>query len=232
MARALPYLLLVLLACGRTAAPPKVPPAPEAAAMEPAPAAEPESVVARTDAEALGCPPVFPASVRATWQDISGERYRIDASGRPEQAIALLPPIGADARDEGCQGDVGRWGDALPGDDDYDGGHLIGAQLGGWGGRANMVPQIANFNRGNWLQMENAVASCAGELEDGQLRYTVTVAYDDVDTLVPSTMQMALDDLETEQSITLVFANAVQGGPDGTATRERGVQWLRDLGCE
>lgn len=101
MARALPYLLLVLFACGRAAAPPKVPPAPEAAAMEPAPAAEPESVVARRDAEALGCPPVFPASVRASWQDISGERYRIDASGRPEQAVAMLPPIAAEERNGG-----------------------------------------------------------------------------------------------------------------------------------
>lgn len=43
---------------------------------------------------------------------------------------------------------------------------MIGAQLGGWGARANLVPQIANFNRGNWAQMENAVASCAGDLED------------------------------------------------------------------
>lgn len=43
---------------------------------------------------------------------------------------------------------------------------------------------------------------------------------------------MSLDDLETEESITLVFSNAFQGGTVGTATRERGVQWLRDLGCE
>lgn len=201
--------------------------------MEPAEGQEePASAVARTDAEALGCPEFFPESVRATWQEISGERYRIDAAGRPEQAIAMLPPIAADARHEGCQGDVGRWGDALPGAEDYDGGHMIGSQLGGWGGRANMVPQIANFNRGNWLQMENAVASCAGDLEDGQLRYTVTVGYDDAETLVPSTMEMALYSLETEESITLVFSNEVQGGADGRATRERGVQWLRDLGCE
>lgn len=70
-------------------------------------------VVMRSDSEALDCPVVFPESVRASWQDISGERYRIDASGRPVQAIALLPPIAPDARDESCQRQVGQWGDAM-----------------------------------------------------------------------------------------------------------------------
>lgn len=123
--------------------------------------------------------------------------------------------------------------DAVPADDaDYDGGHLIGAQLGGWGGRANLVPQVASFNRGNWLQMENAVASCAGDLEDGALRYTVTVVYDEAETLVPSEMSMELYLFASEESITLVFTNTERGGADGRATRDPGVQWLRDLGCE
>ncbi len=57
--------------------------------------------------------------------------------------------------------DVGRWGDAENPSNDYDGGHMIGSQLGGWGGQANLVPQDANFNRGE--------LGGAGE-QDGHLR--------------------------------------------------------------
>jgi hypothetical protein len=34
-------------------------------------------------------------------------------------------------RIEACQGNVGEWGDAEDGENDYDGGHMIGSQLGG-----------------------------------------------------------------------------------------------------
>ncbi|MFM2419691.1 MAG: hypothetical protein RL385_4414, partial [Pseudomonadota bacterium] len=108
------------------------------------------------------CPAHFAEQVRGTWQALGGQAYFIDALGRPAAARAFLPPIAADdARDSACQLQVGRWGDALLPSEDFDGGHLIGHQLGGFGGRANLVPQAASFNRGNWAQLENALASCA-----------------------------------------------------------------------
>jgi DNA/RNA endonuclease G (NUC1) len=77
-------------------------------------------------------------------------------------------------RNNDCQGKVGGWGDTASPSNEYDGGHMIGSQLGGWGKRANMVPQVANFNRGNWAQIENTLADC-GALVAGHLRYVVTV---------------------------------------------------------
>jgi hypothetical protein len=88
----------------------------------------------------------------------NGEHYFIDGAGRPARAYADLPPIAGEPRSPACRSDVGGWGDAEDPENDYDGGHLIGAQLGGWGRRANLVPQDANFNRGTWAVLENAMA--------------------------------------------------------------------------
>jgi hypothetical protein len=161
---------------------------------------------------------------------VSGQFYFVDEFGRPAGARASLPPLVADdARDEACQGAVGRWGDAS-GTGDYDGGHLIAYQLGGWGGRANLVPQNANFNRGNWAQVENAIARC-DELEPGQLELSVVVEYDASDALVPSVMAMVLRDRRGGAETTLRFENVAQGGAGGPATCSEGVAWLRALGC-
>ncbi|MEO1337785.1 MAG: DNA/RNA non-specific endonuclease, partial [Myxococcota bacterium] len=99
------------------------------------------------------CPEFFPSSDRNKWHAFNGEYYYIDSSGRPQRAYAYLPPIAAEARSSSCQASIGRWGDQENPSNDYDGGHLIGSQLGGWGRRANIVPQDTNFNRGNWAQL-------------------------------------------------------------------------------
>jgi hypothetical protein len=184
------------------------------------------------NAEAFGCPVLFEMDVHAHWLSISGERYYVDDVGRPAGAITWLPTEETiTERDQDCQGQVGRWGDAANLGADYDGGHLIGFQLGGWGSRANLVPQVANFNRGNWAQVENAIARC-GDLQDGQLTMEVSVVYADSLTLVPSSMGMALTDSGSGTSISVQFANAPQGGFAGTEERVRAVDWLRAIGCE
>jgi DNA/RNA non-specific endonuclease len=179
---------------------------------------------------ALLCPEVFGEELRQRWYVIGGQEYWLDEEGRPARARAWLPPVVADdERDAGCQRQVGQWGDAT-GRGDYDGGHLIGYQLGGWGARANLVPQEANFNRGNWAQVESALASC-DELYERQLELLVEVEYASDDGLVPAAMVMTMTDTATGQSIALPFANERGGGSDGEALRREGVAWLRALGC-
>jgi hypothetical protein len=102
------------------------------------------------------CPRFFGADDRSTWHALTGEFYFIDSSGRPSRAYSFLPPIAAEARMTTCQTKVGQWGDLEDPGNDFDGGHLLGR----WGGRANMVPQDANFNTGTWAALENQMADC------------------------------------------------------------------------
>lgn len=175
------------------------------------------------------CPRFFDAGLRSAWHAYNGELYLIDNVGRPLQAYTELPPVAAEARSNACQADVGRWGDES-GSSDYDGGHMVGSQLGGYGKRLNMVPQVANFNRGNWVQLENQAAKCAA-LSAGQLRYWVAVTYANSKTVVPKTMSLYLEDSQVGDAIELVFENKEGGGRDGTAERKRGVAFLAQLGC-
>jgi hypothetical protein len=178
----------------------------------------------------MDCPEHFRASERSKWHDISGERYYVDSHGRPARAETSLPPIQTDERHPGCQQRVGKWGDQQDTESDYDGGHMIGSQLGGWGARANMVPQNANFNRGNWAQVENCLAKCTSA--EGRFTYLVEVHYPNASTLIPNAMSMAITDTEQGEAITLHFENAHGGGARGTDERKRGVNWLHARGCE
>jgi hypothetical protein len=178
------------------------------------------------------CPAHFAEQVRGTWQALGGQAYFIDALGRPAAARAFLPPIAADdARDSACQLQVGRWGDALLPSEDFDGGHLIGHQLGGFGGRANLVPQAASFNRGNWAQLENALASCAA-LTPGRIVLLVQAHYLDDTAIVPFALSMTLRDAADDDAIVLTFENTARGGEPGAALRLQGLLWLRARGCE
>ncbi len=176
------------------------------------------------------CVKNFPSSDRNTWHNFNGELYFIDTSGRPSRAYADLPPIVAQARISSCQTSIGQWGDAEKPSNDYDGGHLIGSQLGGWGGRANIVPQDANFNRGNWVQLENAMALCRNR-PSGSMRYSVSVGYPNSSALVPSTFGMVINNKPNSTSVTLSFTNVDGGGSSGTTTRQRGVSFLTSSGC-
>lgn len=176
------------------------------------------------------CNQYFPAADRSVWHNFNGEFYYIDGSGRPNKAYTFLPPIAAEARSTTCQTSVGQWGDAENPSNDYDGGHLIGSQLGGYGRRANLVPQDANFNRGNWAVLENKMATCAG-LPNGPFRYYITVGYPNGSALIPSTFSMQLTNQSTGSGVTLSFSNTDGGGSNGPSEKTRGVTFLTNNGC-
>jgi hypothetical protein len=176
------------------------------------------------------CNKFFPTVDRLKWHKFNGEYYYIDGSGRPHRAYADLPPIKAEARQNTCQTSIGQWGDAENPSNDYDGGHLIGSQLGGWGGRANIVPQDANFNRGNWAQLENKMATC-GVLAVAAMRYSINVEYSNSTALVPTAFLMEITRQSNGAKIVLRFSNVDGGGTGGTAERQRGVDFLTANGC-
>lgn len=175
------------------------------------------------------CPQFFPSSDRNKWHAFNGEYYYIDGSGRPSNAYKYLPPISAASRDDSCQASVGQWGDAAS-SNDYDGGHLVGSQLGGWGKRANLVPQDANFNRGNWAQIENKMAQCGG-LSSGRLLYKTSAGYSNGSTLIPSTIGLFIKDMVQGDSISKTFQNVDYGGSNGTTYRIQVVDFLSAQGC-
>lgn len=171
-----------------------------------------------------GCPRRFSGSDLNTWHVIGGGYYYIDGSGRPRSAYRSLPPVAAATRDTTCQSLVGN----LDNPEGYDGGHLVGSQLGGWGRRANMAPQNANFNRGNYVQIENQAAKCTS-LATGSLTYLARVTYPNSTTNTPSTWTLELK--IGGEVFTRTFENAAYGGPNGTAYRQQAVNWLIGQGC-
>lgn len=176
------------------------------------------------------CEKYFPNEDRNYWHNFNGEFYFIDGTGRPNRAYKDLPPIAKEARITSCQSKIGRWGDAEDPSNDYDGGHLIGAQLGGWGGRANIVPQDANFNQGRWVQLESKMAKC-GALPDARLRYTITVSYANTTNLVPARFEMSITNRVTSSNVTMQFLNQDGGGPNGASESSRGMTFLTANGC-
>jgi hypothetical protein len=176
-----------------------------------------------------GCPQFFPVADRDTWHDIGGEFYFVDESGRPSRAYTFLPPVIAEGRSTSCQAKVGQWGDAEDPGNDFDGGHLLGSQLGGWGKRANLVPQDANLNRGTWATLENQIAKC-GSLPAEALRYFVGAQYLGDTALVPHALTVELTG--PSEGVFLSFDNVDAGGPGGPAEKNRGVDFLRRQGCQ
>jgi hypothetical protein len=176
------------------------------------------------------CPQRFPSGDRNTWHNFNGEFYYIESGGRPYRAYSYLPPVAAEPRSESCQASVGQWGDAENPSNDYDGGHMIGSQLGGWGRRANLVPQDANFNRGNWAVLENKMALCR-VLPAGRMRYYIGSNYPNGTALVPNNMTMQLTNQATGSSVSLSFSNTDGGGSSGVSEKNRGVTFLTNNGC-
>jgi hypothetical protein len=175
------------------------------------------------------CPQYFPTADRTKWFRLVGaggpEDHYIDSRGRPAVAVKMLGPIETAARQTTCQTNVGNWGVPAA---DYDGGHLIGSQLGGWGGRANLVPQHYNFNRGNWLKVENALAKC-GRLGNNAVRFVVDIDYPSSSALTPSAWRgdVTIAGLTRRAS----FTNTSGGGPNGTDQANGMVTWLQNRGC-
>jgi DNA/RNA non-specific endonuclease len=121
----------------------------------------------------LGCPAFFELAARGHWHALSGEQYYVDEMGRPSAAETVLPPIVRDEdRDAACQREVGQWGDR-EGLDDYDGGHLIAYQLGGWG---RLVPEVFRLQlttRAGESVVEEFVNDAAGDASATEARLRV-----------------------------------------------------------
>jgi hypothetical protein len=175
------------------------------------------------------CPQFFPSSDRTKWFRLAGaggyESHYIDSRGRPAVAYKSLGPVVTASRQSTCQANVGNWED--PGSL-YDGGHLIGSQLGGWGGRANLVPQQYNFNRGNWKRVEDRLARC-GRLGSGKVRFYADVDYSSSSTLTPS--QFHADVQIAGQWKSADFTNTSGGGSNGYSQSTSMVNWLSGKGC-
>jgi hypothetical protein len=193
-------------------------------------AMEPYGVGYSTAELITDCPQYFPLADRNIWHNVSGEYYFLDGSGRPSRAYANLPPIVTEARSDSCQASVGQWGDAENSRNDYDGGHLIGSQLGGWGKRANLVPQDANFNRGNWAVLENKMAKC-GSLPSGRLRYAIGANYPNTTALIPNNLTMEITNQSSGARVAMSFSNTDYGGSNGTSEKDRGISFLTGQGC-
>lgn len=175
------------------------------------------------------CSQFFPTADRTKWFRLVGaggaEDHYIDSRGRPATAFKSLGPVTTAPRQTTCQTNVGNWGSPAS---SYDGGHLIGSQLGGWGGRANLVPQHYNFNRGNWLRIENQLARC-GRLGSGAVEVHMDVDYPSSSALTPSQFHADVKIGGVWKSAN--FTNASSGGPNGTAQATSMVSWLQSKGC-
>ncbi|OZC01730.1 DNA/RNA non-specific endonuclease [Rubricoccus marinus] len=176
------------------------------------------------------CPQYFRSADRNKWITLVGaggsESHYIDGTGRPLAAYKRLPPVTTAARSTYCQTNVGNWGSPAS---SFDGGHLIGSQLGGWGKRANIVPQHYNFNRGNWKRVEDQLAKC-DRLSNGVVAYYVVVGYPSGSGLTPSTFtaNVSVSNSAWENAY---FSNASGGGSNGTAEATSMQNWLSGRGC-
>lgn len=123
-------------------------------------------------AMAIGdCVQFFPPSDRNKLFTVGAHAVFIDNVGRPSYAVLKggpTIPVVPGAR-TACQTTVGKWGTV--GDV---GGHLIAASLGGWGGRANIVPQDGVVNNTGWRVVEGVPANCR---RHANITYTVAVSY-------------------------------------------------------
>jgi DNA/RNA non-specific endonuclease len=184
--------------------------------------------------EIKACPNFFPANDRNKLHVINGTNVFIDQQGRPFSAQMKVPPLRAAPRIGRCQSFVGRLGGA-----GYDGGHLVGSSMGGWGGRANMVPQNSNFNRGVWAQAENAFVRCQWNRPPPcctvvpQGSWKVRVTYPNIYTTVPTDFDLevgyGIPARFTRQSYH--FKNLKGGGLGGSSNLDYLRKFLKNGGC-
>ena len=162
----------------------------------------------------------------------------IDKSGRPAYASDLYGQPGVVSapalanRDRNCEIKVKAWGKSTDSP-----GHLIAAQLGGWGGRANLAPQNSNFNNSSWRRIENKAKQC-GTGERFYYRYTTYVLYPTTQALRPdwfvsrstATRYRSTSNPPHFARSTIYFPNINGGGSNGTTEAQK-VQRFWDRYC-
>ena len=166
----------------------------------------------------------FPASDRSRSFTFDKQTLFIDSVGRPRYNSFTHSGISGNrapaARQPTCQRDTGKLGIA-----NDEGGHLVASVLGGWGGRANLVPQNANFNRGSWRLIEDATAGCLNNFNLNSHTYQAAVTYPNSATLRPNNMvvylsvkELSIPTFRAGETVfrgRITFPNAPGGGPNG-----------------
>jgi len=136
------------------------------------------------------CVPFYGPEARGHAYTGNGETVTVDAAGRPVMAHkewGYWGALGTGSSQSGCSTTkVGTWG--WLGDQ---GGHLIANVLGGWAGRANVVPQNGTLNTGIWRSRVEALArKCV--LTGLGVNYTVVADYDSESTVRPDALEASL----------------------------------------
>lgn len=159
----------------------------------------------------------------------------IDAVGRPVLATKNFPPLGLGSRDPACQRFVGNLFSDVP-NSKFQGGHLIGDSLGGYGGRANLAPQNANFNAGIWRETEKTIRSC--RLINWwfpAVSLNVAVSYPSTTTSIPDKWGMygVVFNARKEliSNFSLWYHNEPRGGPQGPQVLEQFKRDMAIMGC-
>ncbi|MDF2467598.1 MAG: hypothetical protein K0Q43_5833 [Ramlibacter sp.] len=137
---------------------------------------EGEPVASLAEDRIRDCPERFSKDISYELHRLPGPMYVfVDQWGRPEYSninlgmIVTPAPIYKD-----CQAKVGKMG----GRDTDEGGHAVGARLGGWGKRANLTPQDGALNKSyEWKQIDATVDLCA--FHGYEPSYTVKYFYND-----------------------------------------------------
>jgi YHS domain-containing protein len=108
------------------------------------------------ESDGTGCPQYFSSEDWGESFLFDSNKVTLDVVGRPYISFVISDkPLPTAQRQDYCQRKIGTWG--LP--DDV-GGHLVASSLGGWGGRANIVPQNGVLNNSEWKRIENQVRRC------------------------------------------------------------------------
>ena len=158
--------------------------------------------------------------------------YQFDDQGRSSYAVLNLNKNRANGPRKACQTKTGNLFKKAGTDSrqrDYQGGHLIGSQLGGWGGRVNLAPQAKGLNQqgGNWAKIENRAALC--EKRDG-IQMSVRLSYPTNNTVIPQSWEVKFIK-ELGNDVVAIFDNKGDGGPGADGKREDVIDWLKDNGC-
>lgn len=160
--------------------------------------------------------------------------FAIDESGRPALSHLTYPPITARGRQPDCQFKVGNlFG---PPNSTYQGGHLVADALGGYGGRANLVPQNGQLNNTVWKRVENALLSCRN-LKNGWVNLNVGVSYPDTVSIIPTEFRVnvliksGFLGLGAPHFVSAKFLNDPSGGPFGADVAAAFKAELIHAGC-
>ena len=102
------------------------------------------------------CPIYLPEEYRSKLVKFGLNEIYINSDGLPvDSGVWSAGPPPQAPRDKYCQQKVGYMGE--PGDH---GGHLVGAQLGGFGGRFNLTPMNKELNNTIYRKLENVALYC------------------------------------------------------------------------